>query len=1081
MDIGKSGTISPDEALLSVSTMWPLLQESETQIAFAVADRKRSGEISTSDVPLLLRCLIWLNRKRHQVHEILYRCSQDGVGENEFRLGCRVLDVLQEDTENMDETMADNFMSCCAQLDADDLLVDFRDPPRPNAAQFVAWAVDNECSLALEPAERAELMEKEVPARSGEYGDVFFTDLADVLVEFSSATKTKSKVNPSRWQRSKTLTKIKRAAKSDHDRVAFFKTGIHDALTRIDSFPEFADEVSTSLAHACSTDGLFSGQYIMTQGELEYSFCVLCRGRAEIIIDDVLVDTVGPGSGFGEMGLLFGTRRGATIRCAGPCEVLYLDRETYQTEVAKLRPEHRVGRLQRILLKLWNLCISDDNSQVGTSGKFHPATDATGHIRQTTVGFATYRKLHIRAAKTLTMQENEQSYDEDEHRRMSGKDWTEDCRRYELRADGRLTMTMFFDCMYQLVDLWATGVEVSFSQFLEDLYENIADYNPVAGHDKFKATHKVGCIGEKFEQAKEDAAARRAAVEKARQDALDKAERLRLEAETARQVLLASYLHSLCCYIVGMLTLCCVRECQAALERAKQAAQQQREYQAELERAEQAAQEERDQSRKELEALDNELRRLQPLLAKLEAEEVKLRRQLAAAGLNAYEEETIHRRLAAIQQERVHGTNHLESSDIDTLGIQFQILNLAEQREWNKLSAGGLSEQETAVIRRRLADIKHERATLHSHSIQEDEAEMERRRRNRSGPCLVLVEPSGDIGGSQGQTDNPEARLRRLAAQQALEILHKRIARLDIQEQALLHRMKNGNQNVCGNQNLKEQTAQVQQQRQELILVALNTEQKELERCLSNDGERQSTAAEKEAWHTRIEEIQAEKTATVSTRMAAKDNSEGSMASALLVVSRSGQNRGTDSPKGQPHDTLQLSGGLGALQQTCSSVSPSRNQQDSDGSHSSQSKSHGKRTRRQRSRRRTDESWTESIKRIDPSAELAARMLPPACQRLRGNIIIVSSSTVLGYPQALLRVSPPKHADRKGNALWIQQGGFKTSRSFKLNLAQISATRKLAPLDLKVLRRSPSVGHDRPWSRGATTYVAQLPLVPRRQ
>ena len=541
MDSDKSGRISPDEALLSVSTMWPLLQGSVTQIAFAVADREHSGEISIGDVLLLLRCIMWLNRKRHQVHEILDRFAEDGVGENEFRLGCRVLNVLQDDTEKGDEIIAEQFTSCCAQLDADDLLVDFRDPPRPNAAQFVAWAVDHECALPLEQAERAEWMAEEVAARAGQYGDLFFVDLAEILVECNSTTnkptKTGSKALQATFgrQRSKTVNKLKRVAKADLDRVALFKTGIHDALTRIDSFPEFTEEVFTSLAHACSTDGYFSTQYIMTQGELEYSFCVLRRGRAEVIVDDVLVDTVGPGSGFGEMGLLFGTRRNATIRCAGPCEVLYLDRETYQTEVAKLQPDHRVGRLERILLKFWNLCISDDGDQhVGTGGKFNLA-DAS-HIRQTTVGFATYRKLHIRSAKTLTMQEDEQSYDEDEHRKMSGKDWTEDCKRYGLQADGRLTMTMFFDCMYQLVNLWATGVDISFSQFLEDLYENIAEYNTVAGHDKFKATHKVGCIGENFEQAKEDAAARRAAAEKARQDALDEAERLRLEAEKARQV-----------------------------------------------------------------------------------------------------------------------------------------------------------------------------------------------------------------------------------------------------------------------------------------------------------------------------------------------------------------------------------------------------------------------------------------------------------------------------------------------------------------------------------------------------------------
>ena len=51
-------------------------------------------------------------------------------------------------------------------------------------------------------------------------------------------------------------------------------------------------------------------------------------------------------------------------------------------------------------------------------------------------------------AKSLTMAEDEESFDEDEERRSSGSDWTEDCKRYGLQANGSLTMTMFFDSMY---------------------------------------------------------------------------------------------------------------------------------------------------------------------------------------------------------------------------------------------------------------------------------------------------------------------------------------------------------------------------------------------------------------------------------------------------------------------------------------------------------------------------------------------------------------------------------------------------------------------------------------------------------
>jgi hypothetical protein len=94
-------------------------------------------------------------------------------------------------------------------------------------------------------------------------------------------------------------------------------------------------------------------------------------------------------------------------------------------------------------------------------------------------------------------------------------------------------MTMFFDSMYQLVDLWASGVNVSFYDWLCELYNNIARWDSTKGCPKFKQMSNVGCCGDTFERIKDDA---KEAAEKKATEEMEAAEKLRREAEQAHQV-----------------------------------------------------------------------------------------------------------------------------------------------------------------------------------------------------------------------------------------------------------------------------------------------------------------------------------------------------------------------------------------------------------------------------------------------------------------------------------------------------------------------------------------------------------------
>ena len=146
LDQDSSGDITAQEARVAIATMWPLLEEKTTQIAFDIADRHNTGKIGLDGVLILLRCLLYLNKKRHPVDEILTRFEGEAViGEDEFHLGCKVIGVqlLEGATEEeTDAAIANEFESYCAKLATNGQL---RPNCRMSGPQFVSWVVQHEC------------------------------------------------------------------------------------------------------------------------------------------------------------------------------------------------------------------------------------------------------------------------------------------------------------------------------------------------------------------------------------------------------------------------------------------------------------------------------------------------------------------------------------------------------------------------------------------------------------------------------------------------------------------------------------------------------------------------------------------------------------------------------------------------------------------------------------------------------------------------------------------------------------------------------------------------------------------------
>jgi Ca2+-binding EF-hand superfamily protein len=172
MDTDGSGQISAEEARAAIPTLWPYLDETEARIAFGVATARceegdGAASLGVDGVLVLLRCLIWLNRKRHSVEDVLHNFAADGVGMEEFQVGCRALGVLQDSGET-EMAVTERFVHVCAQLQRKGQLVG----AHMTAAQFVGWAVEHESVLPAQELQRLAYVAEELDARTGKYGDV---------------------------------------------------------------------------------------------------------------------------------------------------------------------------------------------------------------------------------------------------------------------------------------------------------------------------------------------------------------------------------------------------------------------------------------------------------------------------------------------------------------------------------------------------------------------------------------------------------------------------------------------------------------------------------------------------------------------------------------------------------------------------------------------------------------------------------------------------------------------------------------------------------------------------------------------
>jgi CRP/FNR family transcriptional regulator/CRP/FNR family cyclic AMP-dependent transcriptional regulator len=111
-----------------------------------------------------------------------------------------------------------------------------------------------------------------------------------------------------------------------------------DALRSVQLFSQFASKDLTRLGRAVVERSYKKGETIVKEGEQAVAFFVIIKGKVEVVQGAgtkkaQMLNTLGPGQTFGEMALLDGAPRAATITALEDTTCLVLSRWDFVAEL----------------------------------------------------------------------------------------------------------------------------------------------------------------------------------------------------------------------------------------------------------------------------------------------------------------------------------------------------------------------------------------------------------------------------------------------------------------------------------------------------------------------------------------------------------------------------------------------------------------------------------------------------------------------------------------------------------------------------------------------------------------------------
>ncbi len=105
------------------------------------------------------------------------------------------------------------------------------------------------------------------------------------------------------------------------------------SIAKIPLFAELTLDQRDQVAGMCQELEIEEGATLLREGDFGYAMFAITAGTAEVLKDGVVIRTLGPGDVFGEIAVLSGGRRTATVVAQTPMQlVTVLNRDVWRLE-----------------------------------------------------------------------------------------------------------------------------------------------------------------------------------------------------------------------------------------------------------------------------------------------------------------------------------------------------------------------------------------------------------------------------------------------------------------------------------------------------------------------------------------------------------------------------------------------------------------------------------------------------------------------------------------------------------------------------------------------------------------------------
>ncbi|KAK9695403.1 Cyclic nucleotide-binding domain [Popillia japonica] len=174
--------------------------------------------------------------------------------------------------------------------------------------------------------EYCDLQEQALDAKQQAASPEDTEDLSPLPVHTQQQVKRRGGISAEPVTEEDATSYVKKVVPKDYKTMA----ALSKAIAKNVLFSHLDENERSDIFDAMFPVNCLPGEAIITQGAEGDNFYVIDQGEVEVYVNNELVTTIGEGGSFGELALIYGTPRAATVRAKTDVKLWGIDRDSYR-------------------------------------------------------------------------------------------------------------------------------------------------------------------------------------------------------------------------------------------------------------------------------------------------------------------------------------------------------------------------------------------------------------------------------------------------------------------------------------------------------------------------------------------------------------------------------------------------------------------------------------------------------------------------------------------------------------------------------------------------------------------------------